>query len=151
MARVHAWTRWLLTILPAATLGYAGLLKINDPSPASDFVVDVFSVRANGLVRAAGFAELALAVWLVSGAARRASAFVAAALFVSFAVVHAHALNRDIEASCGCLGSNAITDSIPTWGWIVANGGLALVAVALTILRQSDPALNGNEPLEAGP
>ncbi|RMH25588.1 MAG: hypothetical protein D6693_08635, partial [Planctomycetota bacterium] len=74
--------------LAAGALAFTGLAKINDPSPASDFLVELVSIRSIGLVRAMGFAEVLLALWLVSGVGRRAALLIGAAAFTGFAVMH---------------------------------------------------------------
>lgn len=131
----------------AAALAFTGLAKINDPAPASGFLVELISLRSLGMVRAIGFAELALALWLVSGAGRAAAALVAAAAFTGFAVVHVYAGSSGVEAPCGCAGSSTIAAAVPTAGWIGMNASLALLG-AVAVARpkpRHDPSSPGPE------
>jgi uncharacterized membrane protein YphA (DoxX/SURF4 family) len=133
MARGRALISWVFVLIIAGVLAYAGLLKINDPTPTSDFVVEVFSIRATNLVRAFGFVETAIAIWLVSGAARRVVALIAGVFFVAFAVIHGFASTGPVEATCGCLGKNEWVTQWPDWAWIAFNVVLAFLAAMLTV------------------
>ena len=131
----------------AAALAFTGLAKINDPAPASDFLVELISLRSLGMVRVIGFAELALAIWLVSGAGRAAASLVAASAFTGFAVVHVYAGSTGVEAPCGCAGSSTIAAAVPTAGWIGMNTSFALLG-AVAVARpkpRHDPSLPDTE------
>ena len=129
--RLTGSLQWIGVFALAALFGYTGLAKINDPAPTSDFLVDLISVRSFGLVRAIGVAEVALALWLITGVNRRASLVTTAAVFSSFAVAHAWAGAIGVQTPCGCGGSSKWLDSLPTNAWIVINTSLALIAASL--------------------
>lgn len=111
----------------------AGLHKINDPTIVSDFLVRVFSYRTIAGVQAIGYAELALALWLISGAGRKTASMIAAGLFIGFASTHVYASVVGVTASCGCLGADNWTQAIPTSGWVAMNGALAMAAGTLSL------------------
>lgn len=116
----------------AAVLAFTGLAKLNDPAPAGDYLVELISLRAAGMVRVIAFAEIALALWLVSGAGRLTATLTAAAVFTGFAVVHVYAGSTGVEAPCGCAGSSTIAAAVPPAGWVGMNTSLALLgAVAV--------------------
>jgi len=138
-ARVGSLLRRSAPWLIASALAFAGLAKLNDPTPASDFLVDLVSVRSVGLVRVIAAVEVALALWLIVGVGRRAALLAAAAAFTGFAVVHGWASGAGVATACGCAGAGTPLDSVPAEGWIGINAGLALLA-ALAVARPRDRA-----------
>jgi hypothetical protein len=56
-------------IVVFAVLGYAGLMKLNQPQPTAEFLDSLIQVHSVGLVRTIGVGELALALLVISGAA----------------------------------------------------------------------------------
>ncbi len=132
MIRVKQAIRPFVFLLLGTLLAIAGLAKVNDPSLVSDFLVQVLSLRISEIGRAIGFAEIGLALWLMSGAGQRWAAFTTAIAFTAFAVTHLYASNSGIESNCGCLGRGNWTARVPTWGWVVGNSTFALMACAVS-------------------
>lgn len=115
-------------------LGYAGLAKLNDPEPASDFLTSLVAVRATWVVVLVAVVEISLAVLILSGAYRSYCGLIAAALFASFAVAHGYqgiGGGKLMSASCGCFGKDSFLAEAPGWVWIAGNGGLAMFGVVI--------------------
>lgn len=134
-----------VTLAIAGVLAYAGLLKINDPAPVSDYLVELIAYRIVGIGRAIGFLEIALALWLISGVGRRWAAASAALLFTAFAVTHLYAASSGVESTCGCLGKKNWFASMPTWSWVTTN--MVLAAIAVAVGAGSSPKAGNRAPL----
>jgi uncharacterized membrane protein YphA (DoxX/SURF4 family) len=134
--RPRAIARFLGATLLFAVLGWAGLAKLRDPAPAADFLTALTAIPSSELVVALAIGEIALALWLLSGAAAHAAATVAAALFTSFAVSHAYASFSPGAGGtpCGCLGASTLFSSMSAAGWIALNLACAGVAVVIAAL-----------------
>lgn len=151
MIRRTSIIRNAIVVILVAVLGYAGLAKINDPTPVSDFLVELISYRIDGIGRSVGFLEIALALWLISNAGRRYAAGVTAALFTSFAIMHLYASSTDVEATCGCFGKNSIFAAMPPWGWVTMNAVFAAAAVFVAVGKSSPHEKNACRPQSISP
>jgi uncharacterized membrane protein YphA (DoxX/SURF4 family) len=115
-------------IVVFAVLGYAGLMKLNQPQPTAEFLDSLIQVHSVGLVRTIGVGELALALLVISGAASLWAGRAVVVLFTAFAVTHAVAGSLpEPPPPCGCLGNAELAASIPAWAWIVGNAAIALM------------------------
>lgn len=111
-----------------AMLGYAGLMKLNEPETSAAFLDSVIQLHSITLVRAIGVAELALALLFISGAASIWAGRAVVALSTAFAVTHAMAAAQpEPPPPCGCLGTATLATTIPAWAWIAGNTTLALM------------------------
>jgi uncharacterized membrane protein YphA (DoxX/SURF4 family) len=135
-------------IVVFAVLGYAGLMKLNQPQPTAEFLDSLIQVHSVGLVRTIGVGELALALLVISGAASLWAGRAAVALFTAFAVTHAMAAAQpEPPPPCGCLGTAALATTIPAWAWIAGNTTLALMGGLIAGSSGPRPAPESRPPI----
>jgi len=124
---------WLLRLLLAAVLGYAGAAKLRDPA-AFAVAIENFDLVPSGLAALLAvylpWLELLTAAGLLLPRWRAAAALIACALFAVFAAATALAWARGLDIDCGCFGHASATS--PHRALL---RDLALLVVALGALR----------------
>ncbi len=124
-----------------AVLVYAGMLKLHDPRPASEFLHSLLGAASSELptrsiARGAGMGEIAVALALVIVPGWRAGAVAGGAIFTAFAVLHGMAMAGGVSKACGCLGKGAFAD-VPPAGRIAINTACAALCAWLAVRRDA--------------
>jgi len=117
------------TLLLAVTFAAAAIAKLRDPQPFVATLSALVSPRAaRPLARAVPIGELALAAWLLTGAAPRAAALVALAALALFSLQLRRLKADPGLPSCNCFGGGGDPS-----GGLLRNALLALAAVVALV------------------
>lgn len=136
----------------ALLLGYAGILKLQNPDAPREFIASVLYADLPWIVGIVAVFEILLAAWLFAGYRAGRAATAAFALFLSFGILHAFASASPDQAGrvgCGCLGEIEAVEEWSPGAWIALNAGLAMLCglVAMASKRpgaaapEEDPAV----------
>lgn len=129
----------------ALLLGYAGILKLQNPDAPREFIASVLYADLPWIVGLVAVSEILLAAWLLLGYRAGRAATVAFALFLSFGILHAFASaapDTTGRVSCGCLGEIEAIEKLSPGAWIAFNAGFAMLCglVAMTSKRPAAAA-----------
>lgn len=132
---------WVGRCALAALFVYAALPKLSDPGEFATAIANYQLLpAASGLLALlVPAAELVVAVGLLTPPLQRGSTFMAALLFLVFAIAMAQARTRGIDLRCGCF--NAAIEAKVSW-WTVARSA-ALCAFAWLLFSMSSQQPSG--------
>lgn len=129
--------------------GFAGLFLVTGIAKLASGEAFVDAIRGYELLPLAGVdafasvvivAELALAIWLASGRAKRASLWAVAASLVSFAGVIAMAAWTGATGDCACF--SGVAESSIGLDAVVRNAALAALAINAAVVERPRAMFN---------
>jgi uncharacterized membrane protein YphA (DoxX/SURF4 family) len=129
--------RWVCVIVVAGVFVLAGVGKVMNPDEAGTMVGRY--LKSPETIRAVGFCEVGLALWLISAYLQRFAMSVGVGVLVAFTLMIGVELQRSQPLPCGCLEAtpgqmepHAVRRGL--WVSIGRNGvlvGLSVVAILL--------------------
>lgn len=147
MKKLQPWIGLLFRAVLGGVLLVAGLLKYQhlDKSQMAVRAYELLPISlANVIGIALPFAEIALGILLILGAATRATALLSGALMLAFCIGIAQAWARGLSIDCGCFGGGGQVEPgtanyLPE---LIRDAGLVLMAMYLFRYPQSKFALD---------
>jgi len=127
------WVDWAARALVAGVFLFAGVPKLLDPASFAEAIENYQLLpreHVGWLAVVLPPLEIAIALALVTGVAKRGAALAAAGMLAVFAVAIGQAVVRGIDIDCGCFG--AATEAAASW-WSVARN-VALIACCAAVL-----------------
>lgn len=146
--QVKPWVTFVLRLLLAGVLGYAGYAKVTEPLAAAR-AVRAYQILPESAVTTVGyglpFLEIVLALLLLVGLATRFSGAAAALLMLVFIGGIVSVWVRGISIDCGCFGGGGTVDPGKTQYplELLRDTGLFLAAAWIALFPSGRFALDG--------
>lgn len=149
MKKFQPWFGLIARLIVGGTIFAAGYLKVGQLAK-SQMAVRAYEVLPISLANLIGtilpFAEVAIGLLLILGAATKVNAYLSAGLMALFIVAIAQAGLRGLSIDCGCFGGGGTVEPGKTkyLAEIARDSGLALLAIYLIRYPSSKFSLDKN-------